>query len=86
MKQLIFLLSFFFTSLLSAQKYTISGFVSDKLTQEKLIGALVADTKSRLGTTTNSYGFYSLTLPADSVTLVYSYVGFKPVKKRILLK
>ncbi len=86
MKQLILLLSFFFASLLSAQKYTISGFVSDKLTQEKLIGALVADTKSRLGTTTNSYGFYSLTLPADSVTLVYSYVGFKPVKKRILLK
>lgn len=77
---------FLLSTLLSAQKYTISGFISDKLTQEKLIGALVADTKNRLGTTTNSYGFYSLTLPADSIYLVFSYVGFKPVKKVIKLK
>lgn len=69
-----------------AQKYTISGYVGDKLTQEKLIGALVMDTKSRLGTTSNVYGFFSLTLPSDSVRLVFSYVGFKPVTKLFYLK
>src|SRR4051812_2432035 len=70
---------------LSAQKYTISGYVSDKRTQEKLIGALVMNARSRAGTTTNNYGFYSLTIPKDSVTLIFSYLGFKPVRKDILL-
>lgn len=86
MRKIHFLFSLLLAFALQAQKYTISGYVSDKRTQEKLIGALVMDTKSKLGTTTNAYGFYSLTLPADSVYLVFSYVGFGPVKKRIDLR
>lgn len=68
-----------------AQKHSISGYVSDKKTQEKLIGAIVYDAKSKSGTTTNTYGFFSLTLPADSVKLLVSYIGFAVQSKTFVL-
>lgn len=62
----------------AAQKYTISGYVKDAASSENLIGANVFDKKTLSGTSSNNYGFYSLTLPADSVTLIYSFVGYGP--------
>ena len=59
-------------------KITISGYVSDETSGERLIGATVFDQRSRKGTVTNTYGFYSLTLNADSLTLICSYVGYMP--------
>lgn len=56
--------------------YTISGFIRDSLSSESLIGASVYDARSGKGTASNSFGFYSLTLPAGRVTLRISYVGF----------
>lgn len=62
----------------SAQKtYTISGYVQDLASGEKMIGANVFDPKSDKGTSTNTYGFYSLTLPKDSVYLAVSYIGYQ---------
>ncbi len=84
-KKFLFVFCSLLSALTQAQKHTISGYVSDRKTQEKLIGALVVDSRSKLGTTTNAYGFYSLTLPADSVELIYSYVGFGAVKKKFAL-
>ena len=69
----------------AAAKYTISGFALDAETGEKLIGANLYDPDRRLGTATNTYGFFSLTLPADSVTLLVSYLGYEPVTYRLLL-
>ncbi len=62
-----------------AQRYTISGYVSDQKTSEKLIGASVYDTISKRGTITNAYGFYSLTLPEGKAVLIFSYVGYSPI-------
>ncbi len=56
---------------------TISGYITDAATGEALIGATVYDFKSAKGTTANNYGFYSLTLPADSMRLRFSYVGYQ---------
>lgn len=58
------------------QRFTISGYVEDMATGEKLIGASVYDSNSGLGTIANEYGFYSLTLPSDEVSLAVSYVGY----------
>jgi len=58
------------------KSYTISGFVRDSASYESLISATVVDRHSGRGTTTNSYGFYSITLPAGPVSLYSSYVGF----------
>ena len=60
-----------------AQKYTISGYLTDADTGEKLIAANVFDLKSAQVAVTNTYGFFSLTLPADSVYLQASYIGYE---------
>ncbi len=72
-------------STILAQKYTVSGYIKDATNGEVLIGANVFDLKSSSGTSSNTYGFYSLTLPKDSVNLVYSYVGYQPQTARLLL-
>lgn len=59
------------------KKFTISGYLEDAETGEKLIGANVFEPKSGLGSTSNVYGFYSLTVPEDSVYLAVSYIGMK---------
>ncbi len=67
------------------QKFTISGYVQDADSGEKLIAATVFDLRSKQGTVTNTYGFFSLTLPADSVDLLFSYVGYEAQKLSFLL-
>ena len=70
----------------SAQKrFTISGYVKDIHSSETLLGATVQDAVNRMGTTTNSYGFYTLTLPAGQVRVDYSYVGYARVQKSFVL-
>jgi TonB-dependent Receptor Plug Domain/CarboxypepD_reg-like domain len=61
-----------------AQKFTVSGFVTDGQSGEKLISARVFDPDRKLGAMTNSYGFYSITAERGMVALNCSYVGFKP--------
>lgn len=62
---------------LSAQKYTISGTIEDRSSGERLINANIYDPVAFRGVISNNYGFYSITMPAGSVKLVCSYVGFK---------
>ena len=62
------------------QQYTISGYVQDHSSGEKLIAATVYDFNSGKGTSANEYGFYSLTLPAGEVHLQVSYVGYIPYR------
>ncbi|MBD2766949.1 TonB-dependent receptor [Hymenobacter sp. BT664] len=57
---------------------TFSGYVRDAATGENLIGVTVVQPGTGLGTATNTYGFYSLTLPAaDTVRLLVSYLGYQ---------
>ncbi len=67
------------------QRFTLSGSVMDAVSHETLLGATLYDTHSELGTTTNEYGFFSLTLPAGRVKLEISYVGYAPQVKEIEL-
>ncbi len=57
--------------------YTISGFVRDSVSYESLINATVIERVTKSGTTTNNYGFYSITLPPGKVILRASFVGFE---------
>ncbi len=59
------------------QRVTISGYVEETGSGEKLIGANIFDPITQLGTTTNNYGFYSLTVPSGEGILVCSYVGYQ---------
>lgn len=48
---------------LVAQRYTVSGYVTDAAAEETMIGATLYDRTSGNGTVTNAYGFYSLCKP-----------------------
>ncbi|HMQ47908.1 MAG TPA: TonB-dependent receptor plug domain-containing protein [Saprospiraceae bacterium] len=61
---------------LHAQKLTISGYIRDAASGEPLISANIFDERSASGAVTNTYGFFSLTLPKDSVSLAFSYIGY----------
>jgi hypothetical protein len=68
-----------------AQKITISGYVKDAATKESLIGASVLHVNSKQGTSTNQYGFFSLTVPpADTIELLISFQGYDIQVKKIV--
>ena len=66
--------------------YTISGFVEDSLSGERLIAATIVDLGSGRGTTTNEYGFYSLSIPGGKAQINYSYLGFKSKDYELVIR
>ena len=80
------LLFFFFTFSISAQeKHTISGTVYDKRGNETLIGATIYFSDLNVGTTTNEYGFYSITILEGTHNVSVSYLGFSEENRIIEL-
>ncbi len=73
------------SSILSQEKYTISGSVTDASSGEELIGASVWVSELSVGGITNEYGFYSITIPKGSYTLNMSYVGYATTIKEVSL-
>ncbi len=75
----------FVTSNLYGQSYTLSGYVQDLASREKLIAATVYDFNSGKGTSSNEYGFFSLTLPKGEINLQISYVGYDSYRDTFML-
>ncbi|MFT7157506.1 MAG: hypothetical protein ACI8Q1_002525 [Parvicella sp.] len=67
------------------ENYTISGTLTDGSSGEALIGARIQLKDQPKGALTNVYGFYSLTLPAGTHEIVFSFVGFERQIKTIEL-
>jgi hypothetical protein len=62
---------------LMQKKVTISGYVSNKNNGDVLAGVTIIDNNLKTGTSTNTYGFYSLTVLSGNYDLQFSYVGFQ---------
>lgn len=62
---------------LKGQSYTISGYVETVGGKEPMTGVSVYDSLSQRGIQTNTYGFFSLTLPKGPVILKTRFVSFK---------
>ncbi len=60
-----------------AQQVTLSGYVKDGATGEDLIGASISIKGTTLGTITNSYGYYSLTVPKGKYIFLVTYIGYE---------
>lgn len=67
-----------FSMLAQEGKVTLSGYVKDLTSGENLPSATVGILELKRGVNTNSYGFYSISVPKGSYTLKASYVGFTP--------
>ncbi len=58
---------------------TISGYIEDASSGERLIGANIYSPKTYKGTTSNSYGFFSIPVSMASNQLACSYVGYRTI-------
>lgn len=66
-----------------SQKYTLSGIITEESTGETAIGVNVLIKALETGTTSNEYGFYSISLPAGTYQVTYSFIGYKTIVKEI---
>lgn len=67
-------------------KHTISGYIKDAATGEQLIGATIRiEGSSNLSTTSNEYGFFSLTAQSGSYKLLIGSVGYTTDARSVLL-
>ncbi|WP_281324042.1 TonB-dependent receptor [Flavobacterium sp. IMCC34518] len=71
---------------LARQKFTLSGTITDAKSNETIIGVNVYFPELKTGTTTNEYGFYSITIPQGNYEVQVSYISFQTVTENINLE
>ena len=77
MRYSFFLITIVLSLTVQAQKsFTLSGHIQDESSGEQLIGATIYAKEVNEGVGSNIYGFYSLTLPASSYTILVSFIGY----------
>src|SRR5690606_3788438 len=69
----------------SQQKYTLSGTITEVAGNETLTGVNIIISELNTGTTTNEYGFYSITLPEGTYQVHISYLGYQDIIQTIEL-
>ncbi len=74
------------SSRVHAQQFTLSGNIADALSGEMIIGATLNDQPSGKGTATNTYGFYSLTLPAGAYIFTVQSLGYQTLTDTVRLQ
>ena len=73
------------SNVLANQKFTLSGTVTDAKSNETIIGVNVYIPELKTGTTTNEYGFYSITIPKGNYTVQLSFISFQTLTESINL-
>lgn len=63
----------------------LSGYVRNADTRESIAGATVYIPKLSVGTVSNEYGFYTLTVPRGSYTIHASFIGMKERQAEVSL-
>ena len=66
-----------FNFIFTQNSFTISGYVQDNSNNELIIGASVIVKELQIGTVTNNYGFFSLTLVKGDYDLIFQSLGFE---------
>ena len=79
------ILSLLALSTRAQEKYVLSGTVRDSANGEDMIGATIFVQELNNGASTNTYGFFSISLPKGTYNVTVSYVGYDPLNKTIEL-
>ena len=78
MKKIFLLVIFLFSLNINSQNnFTLSGYVLDSQTNELVIGASVIIDELNIGTITNSYGFFSITIKEGNYSVKTQNLGYK---------
>ena len=72
-------------STIAQNQYTISGYVTDKSSGESIVGTNIYSKDLNVGVSSNTYGFYSLTLPEGTHNISFSFIGYKRIDKEFIL-
>ncbi len=67
-------------------RVTINGYIIDSSSKERLQGATVVILSKGLGAVSNTYGFYSLTVPKGEDKVVVSVMGYEPITQSLALQ
>jgi hypothetical protein len=67
------------------QNFTIGGTITDASNGETAVGTTVLIKELNKATSTNQYGFYSISVPKGEYTIVFSYLGYESISKAITL-
>ena len=68
------------------EKVTLSGTVANKSNNETIIGATISVPEANISALTNSYGFYSISLPKGNYTVLITYPDFEQTEEKISLE
>lgn len=68
------------------KRHTLSGYIREKDSGEPLPLANVYLPWLKYGSSANNYGFYLITVPEDTLTVVISYAGFQPQVHRLTVR
>lgn len=66
-----------------SKTYTLSGYIEDSQTGERLISATLFVSALNIGAITNEYGFFSLSLPEGIHEYTISYIGYQTFTKEV---
>ncbi|MFI1773256.1 TonB-dependent receptor [Thalassobellus citreus] len=84
-KQIAFLFMLLTTVMFSQENFTVSGIIKEASNGETAFGASVFLKGTSIGAVSNEYGFYSISAPKGTYTLVVSYIGFEDVSQEFIL-
>lgn len=87
MRNKFYLLLFLLASIVAfaQEKVTLSGTIANKTNNETLIGTSVSVSEANITVYTNSYGYYSITLPKGEYTITISNPDFETLEEKIPL-
>jgi hypothetical protein len=74
----LIILSTFSINTIAQKIYTVSGYALDARSGENLPNATIQIVGSEKSVSTNSFGFYSISIKQGKATLKASYIGFEP--------
>ena len=69
----------------SQEKFTLSGTIFEVKSNETVIGVNLYFPEIQLGTSSNEYGFYSITLPKGTYQIIISALGYNTITDTINL-
>ena len=72
-----FLFLFLSINTYTQENYTINGYILDENSNESIIGANIIIPNINVGTITNTYGFFSITVPKGNYEIQISSLGYK---------
>ena len=67
----------------SQENFTLNGYVLDENNNESIIGANIIIPSINQGTITNTYGFFSITIPKGNYDVQISSLGYKNISIKI---